>query len=98
MGDDVNEDVKQSKFRQIGSFFFFLEESRKKKRVEEPSIEEEKCQDDILETSDSNNGIVQNLNSLDIVQTQATNGESRPNESELVDEEEDEDDVEDYGA
>jgi len=95
MGDDVNEDVKQSKFKQIGSFFFFLEESRKKKRTEEPTMEEEKCQDDdIPENSDcNNNGIVQTLNSLDIVQTHATNGESEPNESEDED-----DDVADYGA
>ena len=98
MGDDVNEDVKQSKFKQIGSFFFFLEESisrKKKKKTEEPSImEEEKCQDDdIPEDSDCNNGIVQTLNSLDIIQTQDTNGESGPNESEDED-----DDAEDYGA
>ena len=97
MGDDVNEDVKQSKFKQIGSFFFFLEESRKNKnkKTEEPStMEEEKCQDDgFLENNDCNNGIVQTLNSLDIVQTHATNGESEPNESEDED-----DDVADYGA
>lgn len=102
MGDDVNEDVKQSKFKQIGSFFFFLEESisrKKKKKTEEPSImEEEKCQDDDTpEDSDCNNGIVQTLNSLDIIQTQVTNGESGPNESE-PNESEDEDDVADYGA
>ena len=94
MGDDANEDVKQSKFKQIGSFFFFLEESRKKKRTQESTMEEEKCQDDdFLENSDCNNGIVQALNSLDIIQTHATNGESEPNESEDED-----DDAEDYGA
>ena len=57
-------------------------------------MEEEKCQDDDTpEDSDCNNGIVQTLNSLDIIQTHATNGESEPNESEDED-----DDAEDYGA
>ena len=63
-------------------------------------MEEEKCQDDDTpEDSDCNNGIVQTLNSLDIIQTQVTNGESGLNESESEpNESEDEDDVADYGA